>query len=221
MGLGNLADDDSEDGESNEPIEVESEVVEEDSTANEIKPAESNTLIQPASDAESVAALYEKFEEMKGEILDFSTDIQEISGNNHINKSGWRKIATAFNLSVETVEESRDVVDGVVVYTVKARAVAPNGKSATGVAKCASNESNHMETLGDSENAVEKATDKAVSDSDVLKIDGKWRRLLEPKEVNDHNIYATAATRAKNRAISDCVGGGEVSAEEISKDDVL
>ena len=31
----------------------------------------------------------------------------------------------------------------------------------------------------------------------------------------DHDIYATAHTRAKNRAISDLIGCGEVSAEEI------
>jgi hypothetical protein len=31
----------------------------------------------------------------------------------------------------------------------------------------------------------------------------------------EHDIYSTAHTRAKNRAISDLVGGGEVSAEEI------
>ena len=31
----------------------------------------------------------------------------------------------------------------------------------------------------------------------------------------DHDVYATAHTRAKNRAISDLIGSGEVSAEEI------
>lgn len=35
----------------------------------------------------------------------------------------------------------------------------------------------------------------------------------------EHNVRATAHTRAKNRAISDLVGGGEVSAEEMSEDD--
>lgn len=35
----------------------------------------------------------------------------------------------------------------------------------------------------------------------------------------EHNIRATAHTRAKNRAISDIVGGGEVSAEEMPDDD--
>ena len=31
----------------------------------------------------------------------------------------------------------------------------------------------------------------------------------------DHDMYATAHTRAKNRAISDIIGSGEVSAEEL------
>lgn len=34
-----------------------------------------------------------------------------------------------------------------------------------------------------------------------------------------HDVYATAFTRASNRAVLDLVGGGEVSAEEISGDD--
>ena len=56
---------------------------------------------------------------------------------------------------------------------------------------------------------------------DVFKVDGKWRRLKPPREVNEHDILATAETRAKNRAISDLVGGGSVSAEEITKESVL
>jgi len=34
----------------------------------------------------------------------------------------------------------------------------------------------------------------------------------------DHDIYAIAHTRAKNRAISDLIGSGEVSAEELTDD---
>ena len=33
----------------------------------------------------------------------------------------------------------------------------------------------------------------------------------------DHDVYAIAHTRAKNRAISDLIGSGEVSAEEIEE----
>lgn len=214
MGLDSLKNDEEESGE-DEVVEVESTVVDDEDSEVD------NTLIQPASDAKSVAELYENFEEMKSEILDIEGDTQEIGGNRFIEKSGWRKIATAFNLSVEVVEERREILDGVVIYTIKSKAEAPNGKSSTEIAKCASNESNHMEYLGDSKKEVEKGTEYSVDDEDVLKVDGKWRRLKHPREVNDHNIAATAATRSKNRAISDCVGGGEVSAEEINKDDVL
>jgi hypothetical protein len=34
----------------------------------------------------------------------------------------------------------------------------------------------------------------------------------------EHDIFATACTRAKNRAVSNLVGGGEVSAEEMTSD---
>lgn len=36
----------------------------------------------------------------------------------------------------------------------------------------------------------------------------------------EHNVRATAHTRAKNRAISDLVGGGEVSAEEMPDEEI-
>jgi hypothetical protein len=37
----------------------------------------------------------------------------------------------------------------------------------------------------------------------------------------EHDVYALAHTRAKNRAIADLIGGGEVSAEEIESDQGL
>lgn len=177
-----------------------------------------NSLLQPVSDIDDVAELYDRFEEIKENLLKDS-DKTEISGNVHVNKSGWRKIATAFNVSVETIYEQRILEDGIVKYRVKARATAPNGKVATGVANCASNESNHMEKH--TEKRENRPDVPGVNPEDIIWIDNAWRRLLPPKEVNEHNILATSATRAKNRAISDCVGGGEVSVEEITADDVL
>jgi len=47
--------------------------------------------------------------------------------------------------------------------------------------------------------------------------------MCSTKEFNfkrkEHDVYAFAHTRAKNRAISDCLGSGEVSAEEVSAKD--
>jgi hypothetical protein len=45
----------------------------------------------------------------------------------------------------------------------------------------------------------------------VAACSSKERKFAHP----EHDVYATAHTRAKNRAISDLIGLGEVSAEEI------
>lgn len=222
MALGDLQPEEDEEEGEEDPVEVESKVVEEnDESSKHPTPVgpetPENSLIQPVDDAQEIANLYEKFEDLKTTLLK-SSDLQKIKGNQFVTKSGWRKMATAFNLSLETLEEKREEIDGVVIYTVKAKATAPNGKSATGLGKCSSNESNHMEYVADGDVDL---TDSQLEDGNIFKIDGKYRRLKEPREVNEHNLFTMAETRAKNRAISDCVGGGEVSAEEIGKEQVL
>lgn len=211
---------DDEDEEEEEPVEVESEVVEEetsDSPTDIATPDDRNSVVRPVEDLDQVVEAYEKYEEVKDRLLS-SEDLTKIGDSIHVNKSGWRKIATAFNVSVETTQVNKEVQDGIVRYTVTARAVAPNSKSTSGSGLCASNESNFME-------AGTPDTDTRPQDhNEYLKIDGRWRRLKDPREVDEHSIMATAETRAKNRAISDLVGGGEVSAEEFArknKEDVL
>jgi hypothetical protein len=187
---------------------VDTQVVEDTAEAPE------SGVIRPVSDIESVVEVYEEFDEIKDRLLD-KNDIQKISGSPHVTKSGWRKIATAFNVSVEVTEEEKVVEDGVIKYKVTAEATAPNGKTMTGGGMCSSNESNFTEKM--TGGSVDEYRDR----DDVFKIDGSWRRVKPPKAVNEHNVRAIAETRAKNRAISDLVGGGEVSAEEMSAEDVL
>lgn len=212
--MGGFLDDalDEEDEEEQEVEEVEVEetqlVPEDDTVAT---PQPQNSLIRPVANIDEVVEMYNQFEEIKSKLLDRS-DLTEIQGKPHVNKSGWRKIATAFNVSVELVDSEIWVEDGVVKAKAVARASASNGKTATAGAMCASNESNHMVAL---ENHPEKTDPQ---DEDVYRVDGKWRVLMDPKEVNEHNVISIAETRAKNRAISDLVGGGEVSAEEMGAD---
>lgn len=204
---GFLSDEDDD-----EPIDVEARVVEDAGDMPATQESRENTVIRPVDNIREIAEMYEQFEEVKKQLLTFD-DITEINGNIHVNKSGWRKIATAFNLSVEAVGNPHIQTDnGVIHITVKAKAEADNGKSATATGTCSSNESNFMETLQQGKG------DWNTEDDDVMKIDGKWRQLKSPHEVNRHNLIATAETRAKNRAISDLVGGGEVSAEELGFD---
>lgn len=107
-------------------------------------------------------------------------------GERFVKKSGWRKIATAFDLDVVIVSSKvdRDSDGRPVRAEVIARAVAPSGRSMDGDGYCSVEEPR-----------FEKP---------------KARQKLE------NDLRATAATRAKNRAISDLVGMGAVSAEEVS-----
>lgn len=157
-------------------------------------------IVRPMISAVEAKEAWTAYLELKKSFLDRS-DYQDLkmfvagkgmTSRPFIKKSGWRKLATAFNVSVQVLKEVRKeypemeykdfkankvtVKSGFVVEII-VRATAMNGRYMDGTGTCASNERNfaHLE----------------------------------------HDIRATAETRAKNRAISDLIGGGEVSAEEM------
>ena len=124
--------------------------------------------------------------------------ILEIEGRPFRKKGYWRAIAVAFNLTVEPVEERREVQgtfedgQGNFGYCVTYRARTTSGRSASGDGSCF---------------AVEKAPRAQQN---------RWQSL--PKQASEHNVRSHAHTRAFNRAVSNLVGFGEVSAEEIDRD---
>lgn len=145
-------------------------------------------------------------------------------GDKKFRKKGyWRAIRVAFNLSVEPIEERREV-SGLFDdnrenfgYIVTYRATGPNGSSATGDGACFAIEKavrfrcphpqpdNPNRTLHwPAENCPEFANHNP------------WVRLSA--QATEHNIRSHAHTRAMNRAISNLVGFGEVSAEEVEHD---
>lgn len=135
-------------------------------------------------DAEQVVAGMEAYQQLLPRLLEPS-DYQRVGSKSFVKKSGWRKIARAFNLSVEivSVRVLRDDTGGPVRAEAICRAIAPNGQVQDGDGYCAIDE------------------DRFTSErANVSKI--------------ENDLRATATTRAKNRAISDLVGMGEVSAEE-------
>lgn len=220
MSSDNFLDDEMEDLNTEDDGEV--EVVE--SSAEPVE-QQSADLIQPVSDdLDEIKQTFDKFQEIKSELLE-AEDRQSISGNVFIKKSGWRKIATAFNISTETISEERVETDGVIKWTVKAVATAPNGVEATGIGMATSNESNFTEKLQEKESKDQTREDIAINYDlaleDVVWVDGAFRRVKAPREVNEHNLITLASTRAKNRAISDLVGGGEVSQEEMTAEDFI
>jgi hypothetical protein len=104
-----------------------------------------------------------------------------------VKKKGWRKIATAFDLDVKLVPGTLNAE----------RDAEGNPLRAEAVARAITPAGRTMDGDG-----------YCSSDEPRFK-DAKGRQKLE------NDLRATATTRAKNRAIADLVGMGDVSAEEV------
>lgn len=122
--------------------------------------------------------------------------LMTIQGRKFRKKAYWRAVARAFNLSVEQVSEG--VVGAMDEqmkwgYTAVYRATAPNGAHADGDGTCMAKE--------------------------------KWSKKEHERggsgwsQATVHNVRSHAHTRAFNRAVSNLVGFGEVSAEEVEHED--
>lgn len=178
-----------------EPEVVDAEVVPEDTTATTETSSAEVAVVEAAGtatgvlmpyDADEVKGAMEAYQKAVAAVLDDS-DWQDAGRNEKfIKKSGWRKIAKAFGLSVSRVESGveRDSEGNPVRAFAVYRATAPNGQSQDGDGYCSVDEPRFAKESS--------------------------RKKLE------NDMRATATTRAKNRAISDLVGMGEVSAEEVS-----
>jgi len=158
-------------------------------------------IVRPVVSPKQAAELWAEYQELTKAILDKS-DYQDISGNQFKKKSAWRKYARFFNISDEIQEKNitRDNDGRVVEAEFIVKALAANGRSAIGWGSCSIFEKAHQ-------------LDKVIRGNISCKApcDGR-AHFTSP----DNTIPATAHTRAKNRAISDIIGAGEVSAEEES-----
>jgi hypothetical protein len=139
-------------------------------------------------------------------------------------KPYWRAVALAFNLTVELVSEEREI-DGVFadgrenfVYLVTYRASTPGGRTQTGDGACAAVEKAekfkcpHPEREG-SPRSLHYPHERCPDYDESY----RWRAL--PAQASVHNVRSHAHTRAFNRAVSNLVAFGEVSAEEVDRDE--
>lgn len=170
-------------------------------------PTVKELVVRPQISPEEAIKLWEQFQQFKVDLLDENDYVYYVEhGKNkpqgfktkeeanafnvkqyksagkvigRIKKSGWRKFAQAFNLSVQVLKEV--VLPSPPAPTKYAKywvlVTAPNGRTMTGTGVCSLNERGFAH--------------------------------------QDHDIVATAMTRAVNRGVSDMIAAGEVSAEEI------
>lgn len=137
---------------------------------------EASPIVRQAVSAEVMKEQMRQFQNLKASLLDKS-DIATIQNKPFIKRSGWRKLALAFNLSDEIIKEEKEVIGDEFEWRIWVKAWAPNGRFSTGIGGCCSDERDFAHLR--------------------------------------HDVYATAHTRAKNRALSDLIGSGEVSWEEL------
>lgn len=176
-------------------------------TTASLAPLRGGAIVSPAVQAAQALEAQEAYQELCRQLLD-SHDVQRIGDRDFRKKSGWRKLAVAFNVSNEIVsrEYERDDRGRIIRAEVIDRATAPNGRTCDGLGAC---------------DLFEKCCAKRS-----CRIKGQWhdhcdeiqggcdgtRHFSNPQ----HDIPATAATRARNRSCADLFGMGEVSAEEIT-----
>ena len=149
-------------------------------------------------DVASAKAFMDNYQEVCKALLDKS-DFQKTIINGKENafkkKSAWRKIATAFNISDEVIEKDiiRDDNFQIISATFSVKVTAPNGRSGIGVASCS---------------IFDKINKKDKEQPSNFELRNRFNNA-------ENDVIGTAHTRAKSRAISDLVGMGEVSAEEM------
>lgn len=119
------------------------------------------------------------------------SDYAVIEGQKRRKRSGWTKIRRFYNINTDIISEQRWQDGEVYGYRITVKAYV---QDAAGIVR-----------------RVEVA-DGACDSSEFKK-----GRLA----ASDHNVRSKAITRAKNRATSDIVGAGEVSAEEIVEGEIV
>lgn len=128
------------------------------------------SVLEPLNVGE-VKASMQQYQEGLHSLLDKSDWQDAGRGESFVKKSGWRKIATWFGLSVEVVRfrVDRDQEGQPTRASVVARAVAPNGRFMEGDGHCSVHESRFSRNKGKLENdligtATTRAKNRAIAD---------------------------------------------------------
>lgn len=189
---------------------VEAEIVDEDATPQTsmdvVRVAES-ALMQPVGDAAAILAANRSYQHLCESLL-VDDDYQQIQDKKFRKKSAWRKLAAAFGVSDEIVDRQydRDDQGRIIRAEVVVRAIAPNGRTSEALGAC---------------DLWEKCCHSAS-----CRKKSQYHKHCDQEDGHDpashfshaqHDIPSTAQTRAKNRALSDLFGMGEVSAEEVGE----
>jgi len=195
------------------PIDVPSREVEvvDGPTVADLTPArvEHGALVRPAASVPEVYDAFSEYQELVEHITN-ADDYQTIQGKRFPKRSALRKLGTAFGVSYEIRERviTRDDDHRVIGAEFVVRATAPGGRFSDGWGSC------DLREKCDTHRTNCRPDCKRHCGGADAGCDGR-PHFSKP----EHDIPATAETRAKNRAASELFAMGQVSAEEVDRSD--
>ena len=180
---------------------VENEIVAVEESTAPIIPNQSEQF--DLVDIEGAAAYMNNYQEAIKALLT-PEDYQTIANKDFKKKSAWRKLATAFRISDEIVNEQLeyDDINQIVRARYRVRCTLPNGRTAEGVGVCSIFDKIRYNPTKNNPADTETPSN--------FELRGRFSNA-------EHDVPSTAHSRAKNRAIADLIGAGEVSAEEMEE----
>jgi len=168
-----------------------------------------NTISKPLVNVEDAIKAWEEYQGLSKAICT-KADVQIIQGREFKKKSFWRKIDKFFGLSLELISEKEEVKNALI-------RIQKGSKKEIEYYPL-----NSLPEIKDSKTEQVKKTfvftvvyRATAPNGQYMDGDGACDTWEDGYADSYHNVRATAHTRAKNRAIADLVGFGEVSAEEI------
>lgn len=161
-----------------------------------------HSLVRPIAGEHEIVEAFNEYQHLCSKLL-VESDHQAIGGKSFRKKSAWRKLAVAMGVSCEIVDRQYERENGRIIRAeVVVRATAPNGRSWDGLGAC-----DLFEKC-----CVQPCSKARYDNHTCCPADCSGARHFSNPQ---HDLPATAATRATNRACADLFGFGEVSAEEI------
>lgn len=177
-----------------------------------------NTISKPLVSTQEAKKAWQEYQDLASAICT-ADDVQEIGGEQFKKKSFWRKIDKFFGLSLLLISEREEVKN---VLIRKREEVRTSKKGEEYKKKITEVEYYSVDTtpeLGNDEVLKKALVFKVVyrataPNGQYMDGDGACDTWEKGYPNSLHDTRATAHTRAKNRAISDLAGFGEISAEE-------
>ncbi len=109
--------------------------------SKELVPIQESGIVQAAASVEELKAAMEIYQKLLKELLD-ETDVVAIKEKKYIKKSGWLKLAKAFNLSIKVIDERKEIFENPkgYAYHITVRCIAPNGREVEDLGSCDTSE---------------------------------------------------------------------------------